>query len=356
MSILSKISEFESSFMTNNYGAQVIVARSENIDDIKRYIETIFNSLKEGNISVLEEAKSVALPLSYRFALDDTSNNYRISSFLKEEIYRIEFPKNVVDCIDEEIDWICQTAFGFSYKSIDGLLESIFDDLNIFSNNLLGNWYVYGRSKSISSILAKLSKFRSKKKLPKNKSDSTLQLIDSILDRFERHIKLRLLNGNNNVNLTPYQFSDLKWLIPDFVAFTIQLREEDHISNRNLGSAKSKYKSVFNKFLKVFPSQVFFGPSYSSSWHINRMVCYIEYKVGSSIKIPFELFIRTDYDYFVGYGNYWRYKGIDLFIASNQEKATSKKEFNKKVKNCKSFSEVQETIFYDVTTGQLDLF
>lgn len=356
MSILSKISQFESSFTTNSYEAQLIVSRSETIDDIKLYIEKIYSSLKKGDCRVLKEAKSVAMPLSYRLALDDTSNNYRISSVLKEQIYRTEFSKELISCIDEEIDWLCQTAFGFSYKFIDGLLDSIFDDLNAFSKNLQGDWFVYGRSKNISSILAKFSKFRNKNKLPKDKSEDTMLLIDSVLDMFEKHIELRLLNRSNNLHLTPYKFSDLKWLLPDFVAFTIQLRENHNITSRNLGSAKSKYKSVYKKFLEIFPNQVFYGPSYSNSWHINRMVCYIEYKVGSSIKIPFELFIRTDYDYFVGYGNYWRYKGIDLFIASNKEKEISKKEFNKKVKNCKTFSEVQHTIFDDITTGQLDLF
>lgn len=356
MSILEKIAEYESSFITNNYNAQIVISNSKSIDDIKNYIESIFTKLKNGNTDVLEEAKSVALPLSYRFAIDDTSNNYRISSELKEEIFRNEFPEELLACIDDEIDWLCETAFGFSYFAVDGLLKSIYDDLKIFTADLHENWFVYGRSKSISSILGKFSRFRIGKKRPKDKSDTTRKAIDLILNQFEQNLELRLLNDNASKEIKAYHFSNLKWLLPDFIAFTIQLKEDNNIVNRNLGSAKSKYKSVFNKFIKVFPNQIFYGPSYSDLWHINRMVCYIEYKVGSSIKIPFELFIRTDYDYFVGYGNYWRYKGIDLFFSSNKETQTSQKEFNKRVKRYSTFSEVQNAIFEDVTTGQLDLF
>lgn len=356
MSILKKIAEYESSFVTNNYGAQIVISKSKSIDDIKNYIETIFTELANGNKNVLEEAKSIALPLSYRFAIDDTSNNYRISSELKEEIFRNEFPQELIACIDEEMNWLCETAFGFSYFAIDGLLESIHDDLKIFTASLPENWSVYGRSKSISSILGKFSRFRFGKKGPKDKSETTRKTIDLVLTQFEQNLGLRLSDANALNEIKAYNFSSLKWLLPDFIAFTIQLKEDNNIANRNLGSAKSKYKSVFNKFIKVFPNQIFFGPSYSDLWHINRMVCYIEYKVGSSIKIPFELFIRTDYDYFVGYGNYWRYKGIDLFFSSNKETQSSQKEFNKRVKSYSTFSEVQDAIFEDVTTGQLDLF
>jgi hypothetical protein len=355
ISILSKVSEYESTFITNNYKAQIVISNSESIKDIKYYIENVLRELRNGNKDLINDAKNVALPLSYRFAIDDTSSDYRISSEIKEELFRLEFSEEELKSIEEEVDWLCQSAFGFSYMAMGGLLESIFDDLKIFTESLTENWYVYGRIKNISSILAKFSRFRNEKKMPKDRSIETKQNIDLILNQFEKQVAMRLLY-NDTVVYKPYKFEHLKWLLADFVAFTIQLKEADNIKNRNLGSAKSKYKSVYKKFLQLFPNQVFFGPSYSNSWHINRMVCYIEYKAGSSIKIPFELFIRTDYDYFVGYGNYWRYKEIDLFTTSNKENETSQKEFNKKVKKYKSFSEVQNAIFNDVTTGQLDLF
>jgi hypothetical protein len=355
ISILSKISEYEASFITDNYKAQIVISNSESIKDIKFYVENILHELRNGNKQVINVAKNVALPLSYRFAIDDTSCNYRISSEIKEEIFRLEFSDKELKSIEEEIDWLCQSGFGFSYMAMDGLLESIFDDLKGFTHSLSEKWYVYGRVKTTSSILAKFFRFKIEKKMPKDTSIETKENINLILSQFEKQVAMRLLY-NDTIVYKPYKFEQLKWILADFVAFTIQLKEDNNIKNRNLGSAKSKYKSVFKKFLELFPNQVFFGPSYSNSWHINRMVSYIEYKAGSSIKIPFELFIRTDYDYFVGYGNYWRYKEIDLFTTSNKENETSQKAFNNRVKKYKTFSEVQNAIFEDVTTGQLDLF
>jgi len=353
-SVLTDISKYESGFIVDNYKAQLVLSNCKTIAQIKEYLENILYELKKSNYDIIDEAKNVAIPLSYRLALDDTSSNYRISSEIKEELYKLEFSEKFRKCVKDEIDWICETAFGFSYYSINQLLEDVYEDLQLFSNSLNGNWFVYGRSKNISSILSKLAKFKNESKRPKDKSEETKELINKVLTRFENNISLRMENELSTKIMT-YSFNDVKWLITDLVAFTIQLKEGD-LKKRNLGSAKATYKSVLNKMLLIFPNEIFFGPSYSNNWHMSRMVCYIEYKVGSSIKIPFELFIRTDYDYYVGYGNYWRYKDINLFLASSQENEDSRLKFNRMVRDFKRFEEVQEALFKEITTGQLDLF
>jgi hypothetical protein len=132
---------------------------------------------------------------------------------------------------------------------------------------------------------------------------------------------------------------------------------EDKFSSRNIGAAKSRYRAVFRKLLKEVPVAPYYGPSYSSEWHMNRMVIYLETTFEHLNRLPLELFIRTDLDYFIGFGNYWRYKGINLFASSKSlDKTGYKRNFNRKIRRCQNFSEVQRLMFEEVSKGQLELF
>jgi len=85
------------------------------------------------------------------------------------------------------------------------------------------------------------------------------------------------------------------------------------------------------------------------------MVCHFEYPVAASSCVAIELFVRTDFDYFIGYGNYWRYKGIDLFAPSSRENDAFRRQFVKRVRACRSFLDVQEMLLKDITSGQISI-
>ena len=329
-----------------------ILLRHNSIDSMRNYLEGVLVRLKQGEFTAVEETWRVAVPLAYRLAIDDTANGYRIASKLKDAAIWLEYP-DVMSCVKEEIDWIIKTAFGVDNIELGNIQAHIYNNLLKFSKYLKGEWQVYGRQKCITSILSKFTKFKTGDKLPKDRNPEVLNQIKITLNQFETQIFERL-KGNLGQK-RPYDFATLKWLLPDLFAFTIQLTEQID-SSKNLGSAKASYKAVYKKLYNDFPASIYYGPAFSSSWHMNRMVCYLAYQLDLLSQVPFELFVRTDLDYFIGYGNYWRYKGVDLFATSSKENNTHRKQFVKKIRSFKNFSEVQSTIFNEITTGQLDLF
>ena len=329
-----------------------IIDQSATIAGVRSYLESVLSRLEEGDRGVIGEAWSVAVPLAYRLAIDDTANGYRIASRLKEAAMWADYPE-ILSCVGDEIEWLCKSACGTDYSELRNVQKDICDKLTTFSRSLNGQWRVYGRRKCISSILGKLAQLNSGNKLPKNTSPEVLHQINGLLVQFQEQVSQRMA-GDHRLK-RPYEFSVVKWLLPDLLAFTLQLTEKSD-SNRNLGSAKARYRSVYRKLCEqLFPAHVFFGPAYSKAWHMNRMVCHLEYPVTASSCVAIELFVRTDFDYFVGYGNYWRYKGIDLFAPSTRENKTSRQQFIRGVRECKSFSDVQEMLLNDITKGQLSI-
>lgn len=356
-SLWTLISDCEENYDIDFVRCRQIIDQNGTIANVRCYLESVLSRLEEGDREAIGEAWSVAVPLAYRLAIDDTATGYRIASRLKEAAMWMVYPK-ILSCIRDEIEWLCKSACGAGYSELRDVQKDIYDKLTTFSLSLDGQWRVYGRRKCISSILGKLAQLNSGNKLPKNTSPKVLHRMEVLLAQFQEQVSQRMVGDHRPKR--PYEFSDVKWLLPDLLAFTLQLTEKSD-SNRNLGSAKSRYKSVYRKLSKHFPAHVFFGPSYSMAWHMNRMVCHLEYPATASPSVvispcvAIELFVRTDFDYFVGYGNYWRYKGIDLFTPSSLESDASRQQFVQQVRACRSFVDVQDMLLKEITTGQLSL-
>jgi hypothetical protein len=345
------ISECEETHSIDFVRCRQIIDQNDTIAGVRSYLDSVLSRLEEGDRGAISEAWSVAVPLAYRLAIDDTANGYRIASRLKEAAMWAAYPE-ILSCVGDEIEWLCKSACGTGYSELRNVQKDICDKLTTFSRSLNGQWRVYGRRKSISSVMAKLAKLNSGNKLPKNTSPEVLHRMNGLLVQFQEQVSQRM--AGYHCQKRPYEFSDVKWLLPDLLAFTLQLTEKSD-SNRNLGSAKARYISVYRKLCEQFPARVFFGPSYSRAWHMNRMVCHLEYPVAASSCVAIELFVRTDFDYFVGYGNYWRYKGVDLFAPSSRENKTSRQQFIRRVRECRSFSDVQEMLLKEITTGQISI-
>lgn len=332
---------------------RLVIARCHSVADLRNYLENVLLRLERREAAIVREAWSVAIPLAYRLALDDTSRGYRIGSRLKEAALWAAYPQ-LMECVELEVDWLCKSAYNVTYAALGTAQEKIHAQLTEFQARLEGDWRVYGRRKSIGSIFEKLFRYHSGEKTPKNDSSPGLNRMALFLAQFEGQVAQRLSGEHRGKR--EYDHSEVKWLLPDLLAFTLQLKESGH-ELRNLGSAKAKYKAAFAVLRQHFAGCAYFGPSYSSAWHMNRMVCHWEYPVGESAPpIALELFVRTDFDFFVGYGSYWRYKGVDLFAASNEEGASARRRFVSRIRACKSFSDVQEMLFTEITTGQLSLF
>ena len=152
-----------------------------------------------------------------------------------------------------------------------------------------------------------------------------------------------------------YCGEDINWIIPDLIGVSIQFSHA-FVRNHNLGTSKRRYLGVFNELARNINADIYYGPSFSEKWHINRLVCYVLFTRGNHIRLPTEIFIRTEYDYNIGYANYWRYKGVSLLETTQKEGVRKRAELLREIKACKEYSEVQELIFREVTSGQLCLF
>ncbi|MEX0811588.1 MAG: hypothetical protein WD048_05170 [Chitinophagales bacterium] len=329
-----------------------LIFNTTEVYQVKEYLDDILRDLKFGKTRVIDEARSVALPISYRLSLDDTSSDYRISSKINTEIFRLENPK-LSKSISDEIKNLIFKSFKIRYSGLKILENQIVFDLSKFSTKLDDEWHSYGRVKEIFSIYYKLFRFKIHDKQPKKKSDEVYKGITGVLQTFEENVCIRL---NDHVeDIKSYDTQQVMWIVPDLIAITIQLSiKSDH--TRNLGSLKSKYKSVNKKLKEEYPLEIFYGPSYSNKWHINRLVSYAFWNF-KNYMIPIELFIRTDFDYFIGYANYWRYKGVHLFAGTHKDSTSkSKKMLINKIHECNSFYEVQNMLYREIKSGQLELF
>lgn len=332
-------------------GCKGIVASARSVQDIRVQVEAILSDCRAGDKAALRKVWGIALPLSYRLALDDTAKNYRIASALKESAMLLEYSE-LMRAVAMEMEWLCQTAFGMGYSEMGGINQWLFLQLERIADELEGDWFVYSRQKTVSSILQKLSQYHHGEKLPKDKSPELISGMHAALAQFERQVEARLHQDPHDYK--PYDFNVIKWLLPDLMAYTIQMHENEG-GSRNLGSAKAKYQGVYSQ-LRAIKMSAYYGPSYSSSWHMNRMVCYLQDNWNSSVYYAAELFVRTDLDYFIGFGNYWRYKRINLFTRSASEQVKNRREWIRRVKDFRQFEEVQNLLFEEVSSGQLALF
>ena len=263
----------------------------------------------------------------------------------------LEYPE-VMRAVAQEIEWLCRTSFGMGYSEMDGINKWLSGQLERIALDMEGDWFVYSRQKTVSSILHKLSQYHHNEKLPKDRSPEVLNGMHAMLAQFEIQVEARA--NKITFDYKPYDFNLVKWLLPDMMAYTMQMHE-DKSSSRNLGSVKSKYQGVYGQ-LRAIKMSAYYGPSYSSSWHMNRMVCYLQDNWSSSVYYAAELFVRTDLDYFIGFGNYWRYKRINLFAGSASEQLSDRREWIRRVKDFSQFEEVQNLLFEEINSGQLALF
>ncbi len=346
------LEDYESNSYIDVEACRKLLFETNEVSQIKDYLDQILRTLKSGNVEIIKEAKSIALPLSYRLSIDDTSNNYRISSKINSEIFKLENPE-LSKCISDEIKHLIFKTLKIRYDGLRILEKQIDLDLKRFAKELDDDWYIYGRVKELFSIYLKLYKFKKNKKKPKKKTDKIKHGISNTLRKFEKNVHYRL--NSIEKKLHDYETEYFIWIIPDLIAVTFQQSIKSN-HTRNLGSLKSKYKSINNRLIEECPFEIFYGPSYSTKWHINRLVTYGLWNF-KNYQIPMELFIRTDFDYFIGYANYWRYKGINLFAGSHTDKTDkNKKDLIKRIYMCVSFSEVQEMLYKEIKTGQLELF
>ena len=154
-----------------------------------------------------------------------------------------------------------------------------------------------------------------------------------------------------------YSREDVKWVLPDLLASTVQFRDT-LVHTKNLGVLKQKYKAIFGyleRELSAREVMVYFGPAYSKKWHMNRMVFYT-LCTPQFMRVPMEVFVRTDRDYFIGYANYWRYKNVELLASSSPDDIKRRSAFIRELKSCTDFRQVQELVFRQATSGQLCLF
>jgi hypothetical protein len=79
-------------FTVDNYKCAMFVNSAKSLDDIINYVNNIIKLLKSDNVSCVNEALQVTLPIIYRLALDDTSNNCRIASLIKELSCKLLYP------------------------------------------------------------------------------------------------------------------------------------------------------------------------------------------------------------------------------------------------------------------------
>jgi hypothetical protein len=235
----------------------------------------------------------------------------------------------------------------------DQYLNNIINDMSPLIDSIGEDYKIYGRVKGPYSIFDKLYRYWGGKKNTKNRHPDVIASLNRILRVFDSNI-------SNRIELCKelsesYQNEEIKWIIPDYFAITIQFNS-DLVKNKNIGSTKSKYMGIYNKLEKNLISNIYYGPSYSEKWHMNRLVFYTLFTLSDKIRIPGEVFIRTDYDYFIGYANYWRYKNIHLLERTNSIQSDEHFEMLRKIKNCHEFREVQELIFDEITKGQLLMF
>jgi hypothetical protein len=358
-SIWSVIKYFECEYEVDELKCSELVEKLQSVVAIEKYLTSLkvklnsaMNSdamLNEKHEELVEEAWSVAIPIAYRFAIDDTARNFRIGSELKELTMRLVFP-NEINAFEKELNNICSAALGISYQSLEREHAKLKLGLENFASKLPEKWRVYGRIKNPSSILNKFYKYKIGQKKTKPHDKSEAENIDLLIERLEENIKLSLEPEKTEPDQNksnPYNFETLKWLLPDLLAFTIQMEEEED-SKKNLGANKSKYRKVYRLLEKENICHIYYGPDYSTKWHMNRMVCYLEVDLDLLTRIPCELFIRTDVDYFIGFGLYWIYKDTGPFM---EYKHTSKKFqewFISESKKCKNFDEVKQILLNDV--------
>ncbi len=94
-----------------------VIDQSGTITNVRCYLERVLSRLEEGDREAISEAWSVAVPLAYRLAIDDTSTGYRIAAQLKEAAMRVDYPE-IFLCIEDEIEWLCKSACGASYSEL----------------------------------------------------------------------------------------------------------------------------------------------------------------------------------------------------------------------------------------------
>lgn len=222
-SIWTLISNCEETYSIDFIGCRQVIDQCCTIAGVRSYLESVVSRLENGDRGVIGEAWSVAVPLAYRLAIDDTASDYRIASRLKEAALWADYPE-ILSSVEDEIDWLCKTACGESYSELRNVQKDIYDKLTAFSRSLNGQWHVYGRRKCISSILGKLAQLNSGNKLPKNTSPEVLHQINGLLVQFQEQVSQRMA-GDHRLK-RPYEFSAVKWLLPDLLAFTLQLTEK----------------------------------------------------------------------------------------------------------------------------------
>ncbi|OJV16393.1 MAG: hypothetical protein BGO21_26200 [Dyadobacter sp. 50-39] len=343
------VSKTEDAFPIDPVGCRAVLRQANSSTDVRNYLVGILRQLETNDLAVIPEVWRVAIPLAYRLGLDDSSSGFHIASRLRDAAICLAYPTTMKNFKDE-LDWVYESACGIKYSQLNVLDVEFSQTMSDFLSGYKENWKIYSRIKTASSILSKLAAFHTGKKKPKAQenykvSDSDIQ---AFLHQFSRQFQSRM---NGSPISDPYDLSVLKYILPDCIAFTIQLSESRQIPT----IAKQKYEQIFKDF-SVIPSEIYFGPAYSQSWHINRLTSHFLCTFSGGLKIPIELFIRTDLDYYIGYSNYWLYKGIQLYYSTDRQKKIYQTNFIRQVRKCRSFEEVQSLIFRDLVSGQLDIF
>lgn len=326
------------------YGARAV-------GDITEYVSLILSKLEHNDHSAVDEALHVALPLVYRLGLDDSSGNARIASAIKDKCCTLRYPA-FYKALENEINDVCISYCHTTFNKCGEYVKELVDETSSCVRSIAIPFKVYGRRKSPYSIFEKLVRYSKKDKHLKDNNSQRSVSLRLFLEKFEDNI-IATLNGSQRKH--DLWGDDINWIIPDLIGVTVQF-SHTFVRNQNLGASKRRYLRVFCELARNIKAHIYYGPSFSEKWHINRLVFYALFTRESNIRLPAEIFIRTGYDYNIGYANYWRYKGVSLLEATHAEGVRKRAELLRELKACEDFSQVQDLIFREVTSGQLCLF
>ncbi len=253
----------------------------------------------------------------------------------------------------KEIDHLCRSYHATTYRRLEEYLSAIVDETTTCVRNLGFTCKGYGRRKTPYSIFEKLTKYAVNRKSLKVRGLNHSVSLCSTLNKFASNILNRM--ASSSCSYFNYRTEDIQYVLPDLLAATVQF-PSSFVRDMNLGATKRRYLGVYNELKENLKAHIYWGPDYSDKWHINRLVFYALFKEKRKIRIPVEVFIRTDYDYYIGYANYWQYKGVSLLRDASPNGQKKRAEFLNRVKKCQTYEQVQELVFQQVHIGQMALF
>lgn len=333
-----------------------IIRSAKSPNEVRQYIRGVLRKLREGRNDLVSEALNVAMVLAYRLALDDSSANERLGSSIKEACCRALHPE-FYKALSDEIALIAQSRYRVKYARLSTHLGRILAQLKVAADAVSGlRFTTYGRVKTAYSIFEKLCAYADGRESLKDPSAELENSLFSTLNKFGCNVLMRMSHSGSVV--ADYSTEEIEWILPDLLAATIQydgpVRGPDaFVDGANLGATKRRYRWLYRRLIEANGCEVYMEPHWSARWHINRLVFYAYFCPTNKIRLPVEVFIRTTYDYCIGYANYWRYKGISLRGDESDVCDAERERLLVRIKGCASFGDVQRLVLEEAKRGLL---